>query len=30
MLNQEKTHYYFPLPTEELVINKNLKQNPGW
>nr|WP_129735046.1 RagB/SusD family nutrient uptake outer membrane protein [Parabacteroides goldsteinii] len=26
----ESKHYYFPLPTEELVINKNLKQNPGW
>ena len=26
----EAKHYYFPLPTEELVINKNLKQNPGW
>jgi len=22
--------YYFPLPTEELVLNKNLTQNPGW
>ncbi len=26
----ESKHYYFPLPTEELVINKNLVQNPGW
>lgn len=26
----ESKHYYFPLPTEELVINPNLKQNPGW
>lgn len=26
----ESKHYYFPLPTEELVINKNLKQNPNW
>ena len=26
----ESKHYYFPIPTEELVINKNLKQNPGW
>lgn len=26
----EYKHYYFPLPTEELVINKKLKQNPGW
>lgn len=26
----ESKHYYFPLPTEELVINKNLNQNPNW
>lgn len=26
----ETKHYYFPLPTEELVINPNLKQNPNW
>jgi starch-binding outer membrane protein, SusD/RagB family len=24
-------HYYlFPLPSQELVLNPNLKQNPGW
>lgn len=22
--------YLYPIPTEELVLNKNLKQNPGW
>jgi len=27
--NEEK-NYYFPLPTEELVLNPNLKQNQGW
>lgn len=26
----ESKHYYFPLPTEELVLNPNLKQNSGW
>jgi hypothetical protein len=26
----EGKDYYFPLPTEELVINPNLDQNPGW
>lgn len=26
----ESKHYYFPLPTEELVLNSNLKQNPNW
>lgn len=26
----ETKHYYFPLPTEELVINPNLKQNLNW
>ena len=26
----ESKHYFFPLPTEELVINKNLTQNPNW
>lgn len=26
----EAKHYYFPLPTEELVLNPNLKQNPEW
>ncbi len=23
-------NYYFPLPTTELLLNKNLAQNPGW
>ncbi len=23
-------NYYFPLPATELLLNKNLKQNPGW
>lgn len=23
-------HYLFPLPTQELVLNPNLGQNPGW
>ncbi len=23
-------NYYFPLPTTELLLNKNLTQNPGW
>lgn len=26
----ESKHYYFPLPTEELVLNPQLKQNPNW
>src|SRR5690606_1049269 len=26
----EEKHYYFPLPTEELVLNPNLKQNQKW
>jgi hypothetical protein len=26
----ENKHYYFPLPTEELVLNPQLKQNPNW
>ncbi|HYH56426.1 MAG TPA: RagB/SusD family nutrient uptake outer membrane protein, partial [Anseongella sp.] len=26
----ENKHYYFPLPTEELVLNPNLEQNEGW
>lgn len=26
----ENKHYYFPLPTEELILNSNLKQNTGW
>ncbi|NBA85533.1 RagB/SusD family nutrient uptake outer membrane protein [Emticicia sp. CRIBPO] len=27
---QEPKQYYFPIPIEELVINKNLSQSPGW
>ena len=23
-------HYLFPLPTSQLQLNSNLKQNPGW
>jgi hypothetical protein len=23
-------HYLLPLPTKEILINPNLKQNPGW
>ncbi|MCH5599014.1 RagB/SusD family nutrient uptake outer membrane protein [Niabella ginsengisoli] len=23
-------HYLFPLPTTELLLNKNLTQNPDW
>lgn len=23
-------YYYYPIPTSELVLNSNLKQNPGW
>jgi starch-binding outer membrane protein, SusD/RagB family len=26
----ENKNYYFPLPTTELLLNTNLKQNPGW
>jgi starch-binding outer membrane protein, SusD/RagB family len=26
----EPKHYYFPLPTDQLVLNPNLVQNPGW
>lgn len=26
----ESKHYYFPIPTEELVLNPNLKQNSNW
>ncbi|MBK5722798.1 RagB/SusD family nutrient uptake outer membrane protein [Dysgonomonas sp. Marseille-P4677] len=25
-----KKNYFFPLPLKDLVINKNLVQNPGW
>ncbi|MBI9061870.1 MAG: RagB/SusD family nutrient uptake outer membrane protein [Marinilabiliaceae bacterium] len=27
---EEPKQYYFPIPLEELVMNKNLVQNPGW
>ena len=23
-------HYLFPLPKDQLQLNPNLKQNPGW
>jgi hypothetical protein len=26
----ENKNYYFPLPLDELSLNTNLKQNPGW
>lgn len=26
----ENRDYYYPIPLEDLVLNKNLKQNPGW
>lgn len=26
----DNKNYYFPLPTQELLLNTNLKQNPGW
>ena len=26
----ENKNYYFPLPETELLLNKNLNQNPGW
>lgn len=26
----EEKHYLFPLPTKQLLLNPNLKQNPGW
>jgi len=26
----ENKHYFFPIPTEELVLNPQLTQNPGW
>lgn len=27
---EEPKQYYFPIPIEDLVMNKNLEQNPGW
>ncbi len=26
----ENKHYLFPIPTEELILNPNLEQDPGW
>lgn len=26
----EKKNYFFPLPLKDMIINKNLVQNPGW
>lgn len=26
----EKKDYYYPIPTQELQLNPNLEQNPGW
>ena len=26
----ETRDYYYPIPTDELSLNENLKQNPGW
>lgn len=26
----ESKDYYFPIPIEDVVLNSNLKQNPGW
>lgn len=26
----EKKNYFFPIPLQDLLINKNLIQNPGW
>ena len=28
--NWESNHYLYPLPTVQLQLNPNLKQNPGW
>ena len=28
--NFERTHYLFPIPLEEIQLNKNLNQNPGY
>jgi len=27
---EEPKQYYFPIPIEDIVINPNLEQNPGW
>lgn len=26
----ESRHYFFPLPIDEMALNSNLNQNPGW
>ena len=26
----EAKHYFYPIPTTQLTLNKNMKQNPGW
>lgn len=26
----EEKHYLFPIPADEIIINENLVQNPGW
>ncbi len=26
----EERDYFYPIPTDELTLNKNLEQNPGW
>lgn len=26
----ESKHYFYPVPSNELLLNKNLVQNPGW
>lgn len=26
----ENKHYFYPIPENELLLNKNLKQNPNW
>ena len=27
---EEERDYFFPIPSEDLKLNENLKQNPGW
>lgn len=27
---EDPKDYYYPIPTEDLLLNPNLKQNPGW
>ena len=26
----ENKHYFYPIPSGQLILNENLKQNPGW